>query len=47
MATLWTCLLRLPKSTDAQQERDAEEVLEMEANVESVEEDSVEANYPT
>ncbi len=44
--SLWTCLLRLPKSTDAQQERDAEEALEMDANVESVEEDSVEANYP-
>lgn len=43
--SLWTCLLRLPKNADTQQERDAEEALEMNANVECVE-DLVEANHP-
>lgn len=43
--SLWTCLLRLPKNKDTQEERDAEEALEMNANVECVE-DSVKANHP-
>lgn len=43
--SLWTCLLRLPKNADTQQEHDTEEALEMNASVECVE-DLVEANQP-
>lgn len=45
--SLWTCLLRLPKNIHTQQEGDAEEALEMDANLESVEDYLKEAIRPT
>ncbi|XP_051524073.1 kelch repeat and BTB domain-containing protein 13-like isoform X1 [Myxocyprinus asiaticus] len=43
--SLWTCLLRLPKSKDIQKEIEEEEAMVIDVNVESVEA-LVEANYP-
>lgn len=43
--SLWTCLLRLPKSRDTQQDNDAEEVMETDANGEIVE-DIIDAKHP-